>query len=188
MALGSARVTDDVDIVVLKGSTKATRTLLAAADKFTVERGTLHTHYASRPPVEIEILTPPALFKENFDQNTETVQMQVNGQAVNILHPIALLNAKCGSILKRATDAKKTTDADDINFLLAYLAKNGIFPTSAQLPNVDREFVSWFVDLDSREERWKSIGFDFEAGKVLARSTMLTFADTIWSGTFRGKK
>ena len=169
MVLGSVRVTEDVDVVVPKGSTPATRKLLGAADKITVERGTLHTHYDSRPPVEIEILTPPALFKEEFDQNTSTLQVQVNGQAVNILQPTALLNAKCGSIQQRATLDKKTTDARDINFLLGYLAKNGIFPTSAQLPRADAQFVSWCVNFGSTEDLWKSIGYDFEAGEKFHR-------------------
>lgn len=66
--LGSPRLTEDVDFVVPKDAVPAARALLAAAGgHFSVDPRTRHTHYRTSPPVEIEILSPPSLFKENFD-------------------------------------------------------------------------------------------------------------------------
>jgi hypothetical protein len=70
--------------------------------------------------VEVEILTPPTLFRGSFDSSTSTVK----AQNIKILDPRQLLNAKCLSILGRASENKKQTDASDIVFLLDFLARN----------------------------------------------------------------
>ncbi|GAT20753.1 similar to An03g02230 [Aspergillus luchuensis] len=68
--LGSTRATLDIDFVVSQGKTSNARQLLRASPDFEVEARTNHTTYKTRRPVQIEILTPPLLFKEPFDHNT----------------------------------------------------------------------------------------------------------------------
>ncbi len=70
--LGSKRETQDVDFVVPQGNTRQTKLLLSndPLDDFHVAKGTLYTTYKSTPAVDIEILTPPALFQEWFDYST----------------------------------------------------------------------------------------------------------------------
>ncbi|OQE01487.1 hypothetical protein PENSOL_c004G09507 [Penicillium solitum] len=63
-ALGSERATQDIDFVVLRGQTPAVRQLLRDSPDFEVQAKTYHTWYRGAEPVDIEILAPPALFRE----------------------------------------------------------------------------------------------------------------------------
>nr|POE62243.1 hypothetical protein CFP56_70630 [Quercus suber] len=174
--LGSPRVTEDIDFVVPKGSVNSARRLLAAAkNEFTVEPRTLHTFYKTSPPVEIEILSPPGTFKEDFDQDTSTVAVRIEGASVHVLNPVLILNAKCRSVLGRASEEKKLTDASDIQFLLEYLAKAGTFPSSQQLPNVSKEFVTWFADNYGGTQLWINARYDFSIGKLQYIPPTITF-------------
>lgn len=131
-----------MDFVVPKGKTKTARTLLKEAKTcFAVENRTNHTTYLSDPRVHIEILTPPALFKEDFSHSTPTIL--VNGN--RILKPTLILNGKCASILGRGTEFKKTTDATDIKFLLRWCAAERMYPTASEVPHATREFVEYFI-------------------------------------------
>nr|POE99493.1 hypothetical protein CFP56_52883 [Quercus suber] len=146
LVLGSTRSTEDVDFVVLKGEISNARKLLSAdKDSFTVDSRTLHTYHKSSPPVQIEILAPPGTFREKFDQDTPTLTVEIGSSSVIILHPTLILNAKCRSVLGRASDAKKRSDASDIKFLLRYLVRTGIIPSSQDLSNASKTFVEWFV-------------------------------------------
>ncbi|KAK4119280.1 hypothetical protein N657DRAFT_693864 [Parathielavia appendiculata] len=49
----------------------ASRLLLAQPEHFSVDARTNHTVYLSTPPVGIQIIAPPALFREPFDESTE---------------------------------------------------------------------------------------------------------------------
>ncbi|KAK4195449.1 hypothetical protein QBC40DRAFT_259016 [Triangularia verruculosa] len=171
LVLGSSRVTVDVDLVVPKGKTKDARQLLRSQpDYFTVEGRTNHTSYRSTPPVEIEILTPPALFKEPFDEATETIQ--VNG--TRVLKPTLILNAKCRSILGRANEEKKNTDAEDIKFLLNWCLRNASYPTNSEVPNTTKEFVDNFIAYYEGAELWHKAGYDMSRGM---RSLSLPLSD-----------
>lgn len=75
--LGSTRTTQDIDFVVPRGATVSTRQLLRSSHDFLIEARTNHTWYRANKPVEIEILAPPALFQENFDQQTEVVTKEM---------------------------------------------------------------------------------------------------------------
>ncbi|TVY47758.1 hypothetical protein LOCC1_G002738 [Lachnellula occidentalis] len=159
--LGSTRETEDVDFVVPQNATKAARLMLKnQSEFFEVDKRTLHTHYKSDPRVEIEILTPPSLFRESFDNNTSVVQ--VNG--VKILKPSLILNAKCNSIMTRPSQAKKRTDADDIQFCLWWCANNHAFPTTAEVPRASKEFVEWFVDAYGGAELWTNARYNWKTG------------------------
>lgn len=154
--LGSPRITMDVDFVVPQGQTRAARSKLRNNPAFQVEARTNHTYYvqAGSNPVEIEILAPPALFKDQF--STSTPYVLVNN--VKILSPILLLNAKCGSILQRASDEKKYTDALDIEFLLRYIAQSGL-SVGSEVPNASREFITWFVNSHGGKQAFQNAGF-----------------------------
>lgn len=157
--LGSTRETDDVDIVVPKGYTVTVRGLLAKQTTyFNVEKRTRYTYFKSDPRVEVEILTPPALFKESFDETTPVIV--VNG--VKILKPSLILNAKCNSILSRATDGKKSTDASDILFCLSWCASNHALPTAAEVPAATKQFVEWFIGQHGGQDHWTSAGYDWQ--------------------------
>ena len=139
--LGGSRVTEDVDFVVPKDNTKKSRGLLRDSGAFTVDpKGKEKTKHTSTQ-VEIDILTPPTLFRHEFNQDTPTVE--VGG--VRVLHPLILLNTKCASILTRSSAAKKVTDGADITYLLQYCAKKGIAIDAAQVPSAASEVVEYLI-------------------------------------------
>ncbi|KAK4151590.1 hypothetical protein C8A00DRAFT_35737 [Chaetomidium leptoderma] len=153
LLLGSNRATTDVDFVVPKSRIRDARLLLKAqTEHFAVEPRTNHTVYLSTPPVEIQIIAPPALFKEPFDESTETVD--VNG--IQVLKPALILNAKCRSILGRAGESKKMSDAQDIKFLLHRCAEDAEDLT--EVPNATKEFVDAYVAMYGGAELWRNLG------------------------------
>lgn len=164
MLLGSPRITQDVDFVVPTGQTRTARQELRNAGVFTIQPGTLHTFYQG---VEIEILAPPALFKEPYDAETPTMGVQ----DVRILKPTLILNAKCRSILGRASESKKGTDAEDILFLLQWFVGNPQHPkpTAAEVPNATKEFHDWFTarycPTPKEKALWPQAGFKISTGK-----------------------
>lgn len=164
--LGSTRETEDVDFVVPQGQVAAARALIGGdKERFTVEPRTLHTYYKSTSQLRIEIISPPGTFKESFDADTSTYTINVDGCNVEVLHPLSILNAKCRSILERASDEKKKSDAYDIGFLLWWLAENKIFPTGQHAPNVSGEFVEWFIVTYQGDELWTRVNFDRKTGR-----------------------
>ena len=165
--LGSTLVTDDVHIVVFKNTTSIARNLLATSDKIMIEPRTRHTHRDSTPPVEIEILAPPGLFKGSFTESSTTLQILVDGSVVNILYPVALLNAKYRSTLGRASTEKKEADFEDIEFLLDYLARNGMYPASGDVPSAGNDVVMFLVKAYKKEDIWKRAGYDSNTGKMI---------------------
>ncbi|KZF21367.1 hypothetical protein L228DRAFT_171231 [Xylona heveae TC161] len=162
LLLGSQRCTDDVDLVVPQGQTAQFRNVLRVREGFTVEPRTAHTYYQAEMdiPIRIEILTPPILFKENFDSETPTVFID----GVQILKPALILNAKCRSILGRATDERKDADAHDIKFLLKYLAKNGTRPLAGEVTTATKDFFEWFTARYGNPQLWTQAGYGAEKG------------------------
>ncbi|KAJ5544840.1 hypothetical protein N7461_007144 [Penicillium sp. DV-2018c] len=146
------------------GQTGAARQELRTAGVFTIEPGTLHTYYQG---VEIEILAPPALFKEPYNAETPTMEVQ----HVRVLKPALILNAKCRSILGRASEGKKRTDAEDILFLLRWFVNNPQHPkpTAAEVPNATKQFHDWFTviycPLPEQKALWSQAGFKISTGK-----------------------
>jgi len=160
--LGSTRVTEDVDVVVPQGATKETRQLLKSQTaEFDVEKRTLHTYFKTSPPVEIEILTPPALFKETFSSSTPVVIIR----GVKVLKPALILNSKCNSILGRATEEKKGTDAADIQFCLWWCVQNNVFPTQSEVPRASKVFVEWFIAAYGGQDFWVNARYNLKTGK-----------------------
>lgn len=152
----------------MKGETKMARDKLAAqGTHFSVDPKTRHTNYLSKPAVEIEILTPPLLFKERFDKDTPT--LEVTG-GIKILKPTLILNAKCASILGRANETKKLTDAVDIKFLLTWCVAKQMRPTANECPNVNNAFIEWFILNYDGGDLFKRAGWDEANGKLLSTS------------------
>jgi len=174
--LGSGRETTDVDFVVPQGATATMRKVLKDQPKyFDVDGRTLHTYYKSTPPVEIEIVAPPALFKERFDASTPTIVVE----GVKILKPALILNAKCRSVLGRATAEKKYNDAQDIQYLLYWCAKMETRPTAEEVPNATRDFVLWFISEYKGEEYWKNAGYDLDKGQFALLKTYASATDML---------
>lgn len=158
--LGSTRYTVDIDIVVPKGSTKAARSLLKSRlDDFEIDPRTQHTAYRSVPPVQIEILTPPLLFRGEFTSSTPVISVQ----GVQVLKPALILNAKCKSIIDRPSEQKRDSDAGDIKFLLTWCAENNINPQwGDEVPNATLRFVQYFISVYSEPLLWTNVGFDLK--------------------------
>ncbi|KAN0095131.1 hypothetical protein V8E51_015842 [Hyaloscypha variabilis] len=153
--LGSPRTTTDIDIVVPRGQTVETRKLFRDQEGFVVEKGTLHTYFRSEPRVDIEILTPPILFREGFDSSTPTIMV---GSA-KVLKPALLLNAKCHSILGRGEE-KTRSDAHDIDFILRWCHENNHPPMAGECPRVTRAFVAWYIQNFGCKNDWNNAGFE----------------------------
>ena len=174
LLLGSSRGTEDVDVVVPQGQTKAARDLIKTygQGKFSVDPRTLHTYYLSTPPVEIEILTPPGLFRGTFNQDTQTMAITHNNTTVQILHPVAILDAKCGAIGGRATEAKKQTDTQDILHLLEWLKSQNISLFTDDVPNASMEWVQWFVSVYGHDnyDHWKNVGWTESGASFLSKN------------------
>lgn len=161
--LGSTRTTQDIDVVVPRGATVSTRQLLRSSHDFLVEARTNHTWYRAQTttPVQIEILAPPVLFQENFDQQTEVVTIG----NVNVLKPALLLNVKCGSILSRSSDSKRRTDSEDIKFILSYCAQNRTYlPKASEVPRATQQFVHWYIQSYGGQDLWVQAGYNLETG------------------------
>jgi len=163
--LGSTRATGDVDVVVPRGKTPEARSLLQAeTELFHVEKRTRRTWFRSSPPVEIDILAPPGMFKEKFDPTTPTTTID----GTKILKPALLLNAKCKSILQRGGE-KQYSDAMDILFLLTWCIEHDCIPIQEEVPNIGRDFVLWFIETSKKKipdiaECWEKAGFNMEKG------------------------
>ncbi|PLB50209.1 hypothetical protein P170DRAFT_138983 [Aspergillus steynii IBT 23096] len=163
VVLGSTRATQDVDIVVLRGGTTTARQMLRASSDFTVEARTNHTTYKAvrGRPVDIEILTPPALFREPFDHSTEVVTID----GVKVLKPALLLNAKCGSIVGRPTEEKRKSDFLDIIFLLGFCADKPLYlPGASEVPNATKHLVQTLGRVYGGDELWVRAGYDLQTG------------------------
>lgn len=185
LLLGSARLTSDVDFVVPMGRVRDARQLLRAynsgdsdrqgdskaGDRFAVQSRTNHTTYLSDPPIEIQILAPPALFREPFDETSPTVDVD----GIRVLKPTLLLNAKCRSVLARAQQDKKTSDAHDIRFLLQWCAANGVSPTASEVPNATKDFVNAFVASYGGAYLWRAAGYELNSGMVSPSTPLSLF-------------
>lgn len=103
------------DITVLKGETTRTKDTLTAIPGFALEGKNRRLHYSINPSVSVpfDILALPALVHCTFDTTTQVVE----AHGVGVLHPIIMLNDKCGV---RTLCAKKS-DRADIIFLVKYL-------------------------------------------------------------------
>ena len=106
-------------------------------------------------PVEIKIPTPPLLFQETFNQQTEVITVG----NVRVLKPALLLNAKCGAISGKSNESKRITDLQDILFLLHYCAQNPMYLLKAvEVPKATKDFVQGFILLFGGQDRWVGAG------------------------------
>ena len=134
LLLGGYRMTDDIDIVVPRGLIPTARQLPPRSQS-TPERDTKYRG------IDIEILSPPRMFRGTLDDSTRVVIVY----GVRVLHPILLLNAKCGSLFERSSESRKMTDGADIAFLLTYCVRTGMNIKSSDVPNATLESVAYTV-------------------------------------------
>lgn len=169
--LGSPRVTEaGLEIVVPKGRTSEARSLLKGnSEAFDVESRTLHTDFKSGGPrrVRVELLAPPGMFREDFTEATPTIR--VHDGRIRVLKPALLLNAKCGSVQNRPSQERMQSDAMDIVFLLSWCYRNGVYPTSAEVPNATRALVDTFTSLVPSKEHWVNAGYDMVRASCCSR-------------------
>jgi hypothetical protein len=113
------------------------KNLLKVDHRFTVESRTRQTyfHHPGHDPLEIEVLCFPSTFKIAFDSGTEV--LDVNG--VYLLTLAAILNSKCGCMPQRSSDDKRSSDIQDIVFILLLAIKRGIRFDPNEVPNATED-------------------------------------------------
>ncbi|KAM4065271.1 hypothetical protein HRG_004402 [Hirsutella rhossiliensis] len=89
----------------------------------------------------------------------------VNG--IRVLKPTLILNAKCASLLGRASEIKKSSDAIDIGFLLNWCADERIYPTASEVPNATKQFADYFIATYGDADSWAKAGYDVKAESQL---------------------
>ncbi|KAI1790433.1 hypothetical protein LXA43DRAFT_1148043 [Ganoderma leucocontextum] len=159
MLLGSMRLTEDVDLVVPKGTVAEYRKLFQtpAAEGRGFRTGTEQPKHTFHGPedVLVEFLSPAGMFRGPFDENTPTVVVD----GVRVLHPLHLLDAKCESVFSRG-EHKKHTDAEDIRFLLVYCADNGLEIMTGNVPHAHPEAVEYLMSEGwVPREAWVNAGY-----------------------------
>ncbi|KAM5542115.1 hypothetical protein V8D89_004198 [Ganoderma adspersum] len=159
LLLGGTRQTEDVDMVVPKNTVVEYRKLFRSSDaaRLGFKTGTQqprHT-YHGQENVLIELLSPPGMFKSHFDENTPTVV--VNG--IRVLHPLILLDTKCGALISRAEN-KRFTDAQDITFLLGFCSSHRIPITTRDVPNASPDSIEYLISQGwVPREAWVNAGY-----------------------------
>ncbi|OAA59031.1 hypothetical protein SPI_06233 [Niveomyces insectorum RCEF 264] len=96
-----------------------------------------------------------AHFKGEFAEGTPVHEVDV----VNVLKPTLLLDAKCRSILERATWDAKLKDARDIKFLIRFCVSHGLDVSPEEVPNATKEFAVGFVREHGQPELWEEAGY-----------------------------
>jgi hypothetical protein len=99
-----------------------------------------------------------------FTEDTPTHMVTVGSAPVKILSPVLILNAKCRSVLGRATETKKMSDATDIKFLFDWLHKHKVVPSAQEVPNASGQFVHWFTATHAGAEYWTHAGYNLQTG------------------------
>lgn len=151
--LGSTRQTEDVDVVVPQNVTRHARAALRASSS--VESRTNHTTYlfdhdttsggTQTEPIDIEILTPPSLFQDEYTSDTPV--FDIGG--VCVLHPMRILTSKCNSVVQRSSPQKRQTDIIDIKFLLNTIITHQMYQSPAELTRlrtlISEEWITYYV-------------------------------------------
>jgi hypothetical protein len=154
VALGSRRITEDIDIVIAPPARlREAKNALRSDPRFFIDPRTRHTTFTSSispKPVDIEFLSFPGTFKAPFDESTKVMETR---SGLNVLHLPFLLESKCRAISSRSKESKRTTDAFDIGFILEFMVKNNLRTSLDEVPSASREFQAWFEDFKSGSTR-----------------------------------
>lgn len=147
MALGSPRLTDDVDFVVYPPvELKVAKNELRKDPRFSIDPKTRHTTFTSSRGrvVDIEALSSPGTFKGRFD---DTTLLMTVSEGVHLLNAPLYLESKCGSLPGRANDEKRETDAIDIRYILNFMIHSNIRTNSSEVPSATPTFIAAFEEL-----------------------------------------
>ena len=139
VALGSRRITEDIDIVIAPPARlREAKNVLRSDPRFFIDPRTRYTTFTSSislKQVEIELLLFPGIFKVPFNKLTKVMKTR---SGLNVLYLLFLLKSKYRAISSRSKESKRTTDAFDIGFILEFMVKNNL---------------AWFEDFKSGSTR-----------------------------------
>jgi len=144
IALGSLRMTEDVDFVVyLLVELIAAKNELQKDTRFSIDLRTRHTTFTSSSgcAVEIEALSSPRTFKGHFDDTTLLITVL---EGVHLLNAPLYLESKCGSLPGRGNNKKRNTDATDIRYILNFIIQSNIHTDSSKVPSATPDFIAGF--------------------------------------------
>jgi hypothetical protein len=144
MALGSPRMTEDVDFVVYPPvELMAAENELRKDTRFSIDPRTRHTTFASSSgcAVEIEALSSPGTFKGHFDDTTPLITVL---EGVHLLNAPLYLESKCGSLPRRGNNKKRDNDATDIRYILNFMIQSNIHTDSFEVPSATPDFIAGF--------------------------------------------
>ena len=154
IALGSRRITEDIDIVIAPPARlREAKNALRSDPRFFIDPRTRYTTFTSSistRQVEIEFLSFPGTFKAPFNESTKVIKTR---SGLNVLHLPFLLESKCRAISSRSKGSKRATDAFDIGFILECMVENNLRTSLAEVPSANREFQAWFEDFKSGSTR-----------------------------------
>jgi hypothetical protein len=144
IAMGSSRVTEDVDLVVYPPSAvKTAKDLMRGSPGFSMDPRTRHLSYQTKQDrvIDIQVLSFPGTFKAEFNESTAVVDTPSGAVVVDL--PV-YLESKCGAIQTRASDDKRKTDLDDIVFLLKSLEQEERKLQQSEVPSATKELISTY--------------------------------------------
>jgi hypothetical protein len=164
--LGSSRQTEDINFVVPQGGTSNARSALRRSANFHVQPRTNHTTYifavSEVEPIDIEILTPPSLFKGEYT----TLSPVVFVGDIRVLHPIDILASKCDSVIQQSTAEKRNSNSRDIAFLLDYIIEHEELRGEAEIERLKKVATKEWIDYYLQniepymEEKWGKLGLN----------------------------
>ncbi|KAK7985493.1 glycoside hydrolase family 128 protein [Apiospora saccharicola] len=97
---------------------------------------------------------------KNFAQECAKA-LGVDGGNKNCTFDFLLLNSSCASVQDQHTEEVKRAHAMDIVFLLGWCCRNGVVPTSDEVPHATMPFVHTFISLlPLSKEHWVKAGYD----------------------------
>ncbi|KAL2015868.1 hypothetical protein VTK56DRAFT_4665 [Thermocarpiscus australiensis] len=136
--LGSSRATADIDLLVPPGTAQAVRQALAKhTSEYIAQGNTLFYKGSDRKSHNVDIIDSGAIGHQFPGKNDDFLKVQ----SARILRPALLLDLKCLSWAGRDKPQKKLHDAQDIRFLLKYMADKGIRASRQEVANATDDFL-----------------------------------------------
>lgn len=143
--LGSARATQDIDVLVPDGHHAPVAKALLSTGKFGGERqqnGRYRVWFnaSNRQHYNVDIMEP----RDIHQQFPSAKHDRIKAHSGYVLSPAQLLNFKCAAWQSRHDGRKRLHDSQDILFLLAYMVEKGIKTTPKEIFNATDDFFFEF--------------------------------------------